>query len=79
MLGPEPGHGLAIRELPGGTRPAPREGLLTPPAETSRASKVLSTIVVTVTSSTSGNVTGSTASPSAARGAAQAVSTAECS
>ena len=64
---------------PAATRPAPRGGLLTPSAETSRASKVLSTIVVTATSSTSGSVTGSTAAPSAARGAVQATSAAECS
>ncbi|HEY1666810.1 MAG TPA: hypothetical protein VGG54_14065 [Trebonia sp.] len=60
------------------TRPAPIGTRVTLPPEASRASKVLSTIVVTVTSSTSGSVTGSTADPSAARGADHAASAAAC-
>lgn len=51
------------------TRPAPIDVRVIPSAEASRASKVLSTIVVIVTSSTSGTLTGSTAGPSAGRGA----------
>jgi hypothetical protein len=61
------------------TRPVPIGVRATPSAEASSASKVLSIIVVTVTSSASGSVTGSTACPSAARGADHAASAAECS